>query len=292
KHVMLRHVYDGRIEYVMVDRTDPDKSVNLDSILPAHPRQLTLIDKQHDQYYLYGVPAGRLSKASLEDPVPKPYLDNVLAYKSYGDDTMLYVTPDGADEGEVLLRLRVGDRTSTIRSFPAGSNYLVDLTEYDGTLYVAAGAGAKHKIYIYKDPSGQMAANPGSAPAPSQVLRVKNLDYLSFSDSAQFIVTEHATEFAVYDIENEQVYHYKAPHALDKPQRHADWMDGNRLTYVSGGKLVIFDYDNANRQVLLPASPRYVPAFTPDFKFMYTLAPGAGGHFDMDRTSLLTPADQ
>jgi hypothetical protein len=292
KHVLLRHVYDGKVEYIMIDRTDAAKSVNLDSALSMHPKRLTLNNGKYDQYYLYGSPSGRISQASLEDPSPRPYLDHVLAYKSYGDDTMLYITPEGAKKGKVLLKLRSGKQTSVIRSFRAGSSYLVNLTEYSGTLYVAAGASADNKVYIYKDPAAQLAVDPGSAPVPVQVLHVKRPNYLSFSDNAQFVMTERAAEFGVYDIENDQVYHYKSPKTLDKPQRHAYWMDGDRLMYVSGGKLTIFDYDNINRQVLIQASPRYEPVFTPDFKSVYTLSPAGGKHLDMDRTSLLAPADQ
>ena len=75
-------------------------------------------------------------------------------------------------------------------------------------------------------------------------------------------------------------------------------MDGDRLTYVSGGKMLIFDYDNTNRQVLIPADGRYEPAFTPDYKSVYTLSPAAvtakesKGSLDLDRTWLLAPADR
>jgi hypothetical protein len=77
-------------------------------------------------------------------------------------------------------------------------------------------------------------------------------------------------------------------------------MDGDRLTYVSGGKLTVFDYDDTNQQTLVPASAGYLPAFAPDFKFVYTLAPAAStpaaaatpGQAALDQTSLLTPADQ
>jgi hypothetical protein len=62
---------------------------------------------------------------------------------------------------------------------------------------------------------------------------------------------------------------------------------------VSGGKLVVFDYDNANRHILVAANSQYLPAFGPDYKFLYAIAPGAAaGQADLDQTALLTPADQ
>jgi hypothetical protein len=257
RHVVLQHLYDGKTEFILADRTDPAQSVNLNETLSINPAKLTLRDKKYDQYYAYTAEGGVVQTVSLKDPAPKPYLEHVLNYQSYSDDIMLYATDAGGPAGKVQVRLRIGDKTSVIRTFPAGTTYLLDLAKYDGTMYVTTGASSENKIYIYKDPTGQFAANPGHALVPSQVLHVTAPNYLSFSDNAQFIVTENAAEFGVYDIENKLAYHYISPFALDAPQPHANWMDGDRLTYVSGGKLVIFDYDNANRQVLVPASSCY-----------------------------------
>jgi hypothetical protein len=69
-------------------------------------------------------------------------------------------------------------------------------------------------------------------------------------------------------------------------------MDGNRLTYVSNGKLSVFDYDDTNQHTLMNASPNYAPAFAPDYKNVYVLTPGTtSGSFDLAQTSLLSSAD-
>lgn len=293
RHLLLRHTYGAKSEFILVDRTDPAKSVNLNTALSLNPAELKLDNKKYDQYYIYGAANSLLSKVSLGNTAPQPYLNHVLGYQSYGNNTMLYVTADGAPAGKVLVNLRSGGQTYTIRTLPAGSRYLLDLTRYGGTMYVAVSASRENKVYIYKDPAAQVAAEPGRKPVPAQVLHVTDPDYLSFSNNAQFIVAEHGTEFGVYDIENEQAYHYVSPHKLDKPQVHASWMDGDRLTYVSAGKVLIFDYDDANQQLLVGADARYLPAFTPDYKSMYDFAPGpAIGQLNLDRTWLLTPADR
>jgi hypothetical protein len=71
-------------------------------------------------------------------------------------------------------------------------------------------------------------------------------------------------------------YHYKTTELIDQPQAHAAWMDGDRLQYVSGGKLVVFDYDHRNKQTLQGADPDYTPFFAPDFSYSYTLKPATG----------------
>ena len=158
---------------------------------------------------------------------------------------------------------------------------------------MAAGASSQNKVYIYADPVGQLGAVPKHGLVPAQVLHVTAPNYLSFSDNAQFIVAEGGQQFGVYDIQNTKGYNYTTTQPLDAPQVHASWMDGDRLAYVSGGKLLVFDYDDTNQQALMPASAGYVPAFDPVYHYVYDVAPGtAAGSVDVDQTGLLIPADQ
>ena len=295
QHVLLTHLYDGKSEYILVDRSDPSQSVNLNTTLGVSPTQLSLDNKKYDKYYVYNAGPGSdnsLETATLETGnTLTPYLQDVLAYQSYGTNTMLYVTSDGAPTGKVLLRLLSGSQTITIRSLPISPTYLVDLTEYNGVLYVAGGATSDSQIYVYKDPITQFTNQQGTI-VPSEVFDVMQPTYLSFSDNAQFIVVENGTNFGVYDIQNEKAYSYTTHSPLDAPQVSASWMDGDRLMYASSGKLVVFDYDGTNQQTLMGSDGAYLPAFSSNYKYVFTVNPSpAAGKLDLDRTPLLTPAD-
>lgn len=290
QHVLLQHNYDDKTEYILVNRTQPDTSVNLNNTLNINPTKLTLSNRKYDAYYTYDA-TGTLQLATLKNTTLTPKLSHVLAYKTYGNSTILYVSNEGTPAGKVVVKLLSGTKTTTIRTLPAGDNYLVDLTTYSGTMYVAAGSTSDNKVYIYRDPIGQIAAQPDQAVVPAQVLRVDQPNYLSFSMNAQFIVAENGTHFGVYDIENKLGYNYTSPAVVDAPQPHASWMDGDRLVYTSGGKLNVADYDNANRQSLMTADSNYLPAFAPNYHYVYTLVAGENGQYDLTQTPLLTPAD-
>lgn len=293
EHILFQHNYDDKVEFVLVDRTSPEQSINLNATLGINPSELTLNDKKYDKYYLYDSASATLQTATLKTPTAAPLLQRVLTYQSYGDDTVLYVTDSGAPAGKALVKLRIGDKTYNIRSLASSVSYLVDLTKYDGVMYVAVGSTAGSKVHIYKDPVGQLADQPKQAVVPIQVLHVPQPNYLSFSASAQFIVAENGNHFGVYDIENDKGYNYTVTEPFDAPQTHASWMDGNRLLFVSGGKLNIIDYDNTNRQVLMTAGSQYLPAFDPDYKDVYSIAPSlTPSQFELGQTSLLTPADR
>lgn len=274
KHVLLQHIFDGKTEYILLDINNPANSINLSKTLASDSfTKLTLSNKKYDQYFLYNGATGTLKTASLSSPTSVNILKNVLAYKTYGSNEVLYVTNAGAPSGKVLVKELINNKQYTIRSFNSNTSYVLNFTDYNGTPYVAVGAASQNKVYIYQDPVNQIQNNPSRPPVPIQVLNVTAPNYLSFSPNAQFIVAENGTQFGVYDLENGHGYNYIASQPLDAPQVHATWMDGDRLQYISGGKLIVFDYDHTNLQTLIPASPNYVPVYGPNYKHLYVFAP-------------------
>ena len=290
-HVVLQHIYDNKSEYVLVDRNTPANSINLSATLGGNVPVLTLSNRKYDRYYIHNPATGELQTASLTAPAPVTLLQKVIAYKTYDNDTVLYATGVDAPKGKVAVRLRIGDHTTTLRTLPADTTYLLDLTTYSNSLYVVLGASSENKVMIYKDPVGQLQQDT-QALAPAQVLHVNQPNYVSFSSSAQYIVAENGTHFGVYDIENDRGYNYVASQPIDAPAVHAVWMDGNRLTYVSKGKQLIFDYDYINQRPLEPTTADYVPAFSADYKYVYTIAPSdSTTSAPLTQTALRIPTD-
>jgi hypothetical protein len=289
QHLLLQHLVDGKTEFIMLDRSNPDQSVNLNRALSSNPTSLTLNNKKYDKYYLYFAADQTLQTASLNSPAAAPLLSDVLAYKSYADDTVLYITSADAPNGKVQLKLQTGTDSKLLRSFPSSSHYLLDLASYSGVPYVIASSTDENKVYIYRDPLAQLSTHPAQVIVPIQVLRVIQPSYESFSNNAQYIMAENGNQFAVYDLENKTGYNYTETVPLEAPQTHANWMDGNRLTYVSSGKLQILDFDAANQRSYVPSNPTAQAFFGPDYLFVYTLLQSATGT-SLTSTSLLAPA--
>jgi hypothetical protein len=291
QHLLLQRSFDGKSEYIMLDRANPDQSINLTTKLNLPAGVLSLNNKKYDQYYLFA--NNSLQSLSLKDPTLTTLLQHVLAFKSYGSDTILYVTADNAPAGKVLVSMSVSGTIYNIRSIPLSSQYLLDLTSYSGTLYVAAGASSAGKVYVYPDPVAQITSSSKTIPVPSWVLQLPNPNYLNFSVNAQFVLAENADQYAVYDIQNQLGYNYSDPaQPIDKGQSNATWMDGDRLVYTSQNELTIQDYDNTNQQPLVPSLGQYLSAFTPDFRYVFTMTNAkTAGHYELTSTPLLTPPD-
>jgi hypothetical protein len=276
-HILLQHVTDDggkkNSEYVLLDRENPDQSINLTQKLGQNPTKLELRDKKYDKYLLYDAAAHALSQATLEQPQPAPLLNHVLGYKSHGDDVFLYATDQDAPTGKAIIKLRDGDKTYTIRQVDGGSAYMLDLARYENNWYVAAGAPNENRTYVYKNPAARLDAEPQQALVPVQVLKTANPTYIDFSDNARFIMAQGGQQFSVYDAETDKGYNYTVDKPMDAAQDHASWMDGHRLTFTSGAKTVVFDFDKTNQESLAAADPSYLPFFDRNYEVLYTLMP-------------------
>jgi hypothetical protein len=294
-HVLLRHIYDKNTEYILMDISSPAQSVNLTKLLslPTSGIDLQLSNEQSDQYLVLNTTTQTLYKSSQGTPQLQPYMTKVLAYKSYGSNTLLYVTPDTTKSSEVDIDLYDGSNTYSIRHEAANTNYLLNLTTYNGNLYVATAASSENMAYIYENPVSQITNAQIGLAVPIEAFRITAPNYLSFSGNAQYILFENGTNIAVYDAENTQGYTYTAPTPLDFPQTHAVWMDAAQLIFVSKGQLISFDYDGNNRQTLVSADPQYTPYFDPNYKYLFVLIRSTADSSQelLTSTPLRLPAD-
>jgi hypothetical protein len=288
KHVLLEHTYSlsgaSMREYVLLDRDSPVDSVDLTTSLHLNQEQaVTLFNNRVDQFYLYNQAAQSLERVNASDGSVVSQLDNILAFKTYGSDYVLYVTdktPTGKTmaSGQVAVVLQAGQKTITLRNLPAANAgadtvtaYALNLAQYSGDWYIAVGAANDTAAYIYRNPQDQPVSSVDAFPVPWRRLAITNPNFLSFSSNTQFLLAESGQKFITYDFENMEQYRYTASEPIDQPQTHAAWMDGDRLAYVSDGKLAVFDYDYHNRQVLQTADANYAPFFAPDFSYSYVL---------------------
>ena len=291
RHVLLRRLYklsdkSGR-EYVMLDTENPTLSQNLSVALGFTPAAINLRGRAFDKYYAFDKANAQLFTASLGQAAPQLYASNVLAFASEGD-VVVYATSEGAPDGKVLVKVRKGaELPLTVRQVPAGTNILLEMAVYNHSLFLAAGATSENRVFLYRDPVDKLKDEPSQPLAPIQILKVFGPSSISFSANKRFLIAENSDLFAVYDAETDRSYAYQAKVPLDKPQTRATWMDGFRLSYVSGGKVVVFDFDGINMTTLSPASPNYLPIFDRSYRYMYTLDTGN----NLTRVPLLTTED-
>ncbi len=278
-HVLLKHTFtEGETqqhEFVLVNRESPDKSRNITKDLSLGGEdEPTLFDKKAAKYFVYSPTAKTLRLVSADGKESALSAGNVLAYKTYSDDTLLYVTntfPAGHPVSDkVFIVLQRGLDRKLIRSMPVSDKgYLLDIAKYDDNWYAAISGIADGGVYIYKNPDRVPAEQ--NRPKPWRFIKIQDPSYMAFSRNTRFLLAQSGDAYAVYDAETTDVYKYGKSATLAAPQIHAEWLDGHRLMYVSDNRVTISDYDNGNDHSLMPADPAYTPFASPDFRYLFTM---------------------
>ncbi|QQS19395.1 PEGA domain-containing protein [Candidatus Saccharibacteria bacterium] len=299
RHILTQRSYTAAgtqaQEYLLLDRQDGTAARNITKELSLAPaEQVRLFDKKQNLFYVYNTETKVLRTLALNGSPPATLqLQRVLAYKTYEDNTILYVTdtPLGsqATPGFVWVVLQQGTRSGVLKRLPTASRYLLDIAQYDGKWYVVLGSDASKGVYTYLNPLDAVLAKASDMPAPFRFLKLPSPQYVSFSANAQFILVGNGLRHTVYDLEYQAVYHYIKTAPFDASQAQAVWMDGHRLTYISDGKVVAYDYDNLNEHVLHAALPQYGVFFAPDFEHSYAVTQVAGELPKLTQTALIVP---
>lgn len=273
RHVLLKHVFDGGYDYIVIDREDPTQAFNVTQRFGKSYTNVTLRDKKFDKLYLHDATTGELLSAEAKDGSTQAILDKVVAFWPYKDNTLLYTTNTDAPADKSFLRLKDGQVTYTIKQLARSDAYLLNMAEFDGDTYVVSCATIDGKIYVYKNPVDQLKAIPDKELNPTVLMRLDNAQYLSFSGNARFVGVQAGSQFAVYDFETEQQYKYDTKVTLPANYK-AKWMDGHRLMVVgSDNKMTVFDYDGLNPQTLVTTNNAFVPMFDRDYNRLFTVSP-------------------
>lgn len=286
QHLLLEHLFDGSSEFIELDTQNPAQSVNLNKTFNISPTSVTLNNLKYNQFYFYDATSKALSTATLGSPTVTQVEPSVLSYKSYLNNSFLYVTNTGAPAGKVVVELDVGGNDYFVRYLPLSQTYLLNMASYNGNTYAVVGSSSDNFVYLYQNIISQTGSGNGPI-TPYRAILLNNPVYDAFAPTAQFIMVENGNQVAVYDILNDEIYHYVVPMAIDSPQQNVYWMDGDRLDFVSGGNLVITDYDNTNLQKLTPALAGYQSFFAPDYHSYFTLVQKSPKEIDLNQTSLL-----
>lgn len=272
QHLLVKYTYDGGIDYIMLDRTNPANSINLTQNFGHSFTKVVLRDKRYDQLYVHDSNTGLLESADLKTKALNPIASHILNFWPYSSGTVVYITDDGAPSGKVYAKILDGSNTYTLRTLPVSPKYLLNMASFSGHQFVAVGTSVESKVYLYQDPLDALKKNPPQTPTVKALLKVQSTaENVSFSSNTRFVAVQGGSMFAIYDAENNRQFRYDTKLKLDADTK-ANWMDGHRLSLVSEGKLSVFDFDGTNLQTLNSVLPGFTPAFDRDYTALFTMS--------------------
>jgi hypothetical protein len=273
-NLLIDHTFTGGHEFLVLDRTNPDQSFNVNRLFKTDPTEVALKNKRIDQLFLYNQPDATLQVGdSGKGTLDPPFLKHVLAFKPYGNTLLTYVTDVGAPTGKVSARIWDDGKTYPLYTFNAGQKYLIDAAQFQGHWYYVAGSDTTERINVFKDPIDNIRDPRIGKAIPTIALHDLGATKLSFSNNTRFIGVEAGQTFAVYDLESQSSYHYSLTAQLTDAMH---WMDGHRWIGLSGGNIYVTDYDSTNSQQVGPSLMPEAALFSRDYNQMLTLVPVSG----------------
>src|SRR4029079_16600796 len=129
------------------------------------------------------------------------------------------------------VKLKDGDQTYTVNTFPNETKFLLDIARFDDKWYVVVTPKTEGVTNIYRNPQDGIKASQDGTTQPLITITTKDPQFLSFSEITRFICIQSGSPFNVYDNETDRRYYCKLKQNVPLDQQ-ARWMDGHRLTLV------------------------------------------------------------
>ncbi len=286
KNLLIKRTYSGGNEYIVINRDKPEESFNINTKFAISPQDVALKDKEVAQIYVLGADKSLRIANSENGTISQPLLSDVLSFKSYGKDLILFVT-SSKTAGKAQVKIFEKDQSYNLIQIATSEKYLLDLAKFQGNFYYAVGGNMTSAISLFKDPMDSLKDNNLNKALPFLAMKQTGSDKLSFSANARFIASEAGQNFVIYDLEDKQYYRYNLATQISTP---AVWMDGHRFITSSNGKVFVMDFDKSNQQQLSPTVLSDGAYFDRDYQSMFTLSNNAGS-FDLSALELRAGED-
>lgn len=289
---LVRHTFDGKIEYALLNRDEPAKSLNLKSV-GYSAGEVLLLDKSAEKFIVHNKTDGSLFVIDSKAKKNFQLLSGVLSYKSHGDNKIIYSHVSPTDKSKARVTLLDGDKSYDIREIPLSDNMPLDIASFQDKWYIAVGSEKEGKTYLYENFVSKYKQDPLGKVSPIRVLKsnITSPLKIGFSKNVRFIASFSGDDVSVYDIEDKRSYRYKLNMqfpAGDYPL----WMDGHRLSVSSGGNAVIVEFDGANPQTLTAASSNKNIFFDRDYERYYVFDKSSDpAKFEVKEINLRTDQD-
>ncbi len=268
---LVKHTFDGKIEYALLNRDEPAKSFNLKTV-GTIDGEVSLLDKSADKLLVFNKTSGVLNLINVKDKKTTQLLTGVLSFKSHGDDKILFTRVSPSDKTKARVALLDDNKSYDVREIPISSNLPVDIATFHSKWYLIIGSEKESKTYIYEDFVDKFKNDPLKTVSPIRVTKnnITTPLKISFSKNTRFISSFSGSEISIYDIEDKRSYRYDLKVQLPEAESPV-WMDGHRVILSGTGQAVVLDFDGSNKQTLTPIPSNKNIFFDRDYERYYTV---------------------
>lgn len=286
RYVIIKHAFNDKSEYIVVDTQDVTKSVNVSTLLSIPLSALKFSGTSGS--VLYGLTDGVIRKLDLSNAtISRALVTNVKDFNLFDNTIVTYVGLDPSDASRQVAGVyREGDdlphilRTVTDLTTPL----TIDATKYYNDNYIAISEGLKVTILTGRYPASTDTTN-SSLKQYALFTATANVDTTQFSEEGDRLIVQSGLNFASYEVEymrqnNATIETSEAtPHTLQ-------WLDNAYLWAVYDGTLSIREFDGTNTHVIMKMEPGFDATLSQNGKYIYAIAKNATG-YQLQRVTMI-----
>lgn len=287
RYILVRHAYDAKTEWIVVDSRDVSQSKNISTLLNV------VVDapmfSKRDSMMLYGLVDGDIRRLNIKDAtLSGPLVRNVAEFSLYGKTTLAYTTRyDAATNSRMVGYYTDGAaKPHTIATYPGEQPSLrVVIDEYFDVPYVAVTSDAGLSISSGMLPVSDSVSSPSLVPTAS----VKDIGVsrsLTTKTSGRFIISHNESAYTVYDLElaKKSTIRLKNNAAIAKAP---SWIDRHTLYDDTAGVLRLYEFDGQNQHDIMQVIPGFTALLSTDSKYIYAITQSADGMYHVSRARMI-----
>lgn len=249
-HILTKISYEGRSEWIVINLKDAKQSLNLTQIFGLDFTQVEMIDNSAAQ--LFVLENHQLRRININDQgISRVLLNDVESFANYKSD-VVYVAKTSNANGKVVQKIGVyhdGEKDgTTLATLADETKAQVALTKYYDDLYLTYAVGDELTVRFGSLPSYREGVLEADITDLQLLFADQKLSQvptsLTVSPEGDYILAQAGLQTMVLDLEQGELYDYAAAERLS-------WLDEGILGAMVDGELVVWDFDNTNRRVLV-----------------------------------------
>lgn len=272
RHVLIRHEYAGKLEWLVLDTHDISRSTNVTRSLNAGFKDIQFAGTNGSS--LYGLTDdGLIRKLDLgAGTMSRAFITHVSGFRMFSTNILVYTGMHPEKENvQVAGVYRDGDEASNILREVEGDTPLRIATgEYFGDDYVAIAEGNEVTVLKGTYPRSQAQSATASLRQYAVFEAPGTVGELSFSISGEYIIAQVGAQFVSYDIEYKRVARGVSTEATEGV-RPLSWLDAAHLWNDTDGNLTMRDFDGTNTHTIMRVAPGYDTSLSQNGRFLYAI---------------------
>lgn len=275
-------------QWLVLDRNTPSASRSLSKIAGQDLSQAFFSNARTQDAYVVTT-TGALRRVDFAERVMSaPLISGVEDVYQSSDGILSYIATDPSADGQLLAGYYTpGAETARVYQrhlAEDGSTVRFRIDRYDGNMYAVLQQDLRLDIMRLDLPRSDSDTAISSQPIETVAMQ-KHVDFISFSPTGRFVLTQDGADFTTYDIELGAITHATLQGDTSTKKR-LQWLDDYHLWSDRDRMLAMYEFDGANVQVLGDIAPNLDVLLTENKRNIYYFQTADDGSVILERLKL------